>query len=516
MKRQAGLSEIERHDSFEPIVVEGRNCWRIERAEKAAVVVDAGAYYRYIREAMKAALARIMILGWDFDTRIELNPEDHRKETLGDFILDLARKNSRRRIEILKWSFGAKKQFLRPAAVWMLWKWQRTRAIDFRFDGAHPIGCSHHQKIVVIDDRFAVCGGIDISTARWDTSEHLDDDPRRKLPSGKPYEPWHDATMIMTGEAAKLLGDLGRERWETATKSSLSPLSIPEHEIWPKDLPVEFEDVDLAISRTRAAYENCEEVREIEALYLDMIAAAQRFIYMENQYLTSGKIAAAIARRMEEANPPDIVLVMPRVASGWLEQKAMDAARVRLAREIAKVDSGNRFRIYVPVTKGGKDIYVHAKVAIVDDRFLRVGSSNLNNRSLGLDSECDVSIDAALHANRNATDAIGRIRTSLLAEHLGVSCEAFTTAFNKTGSLVDAIEALRGNGKSLILLDLVKPGPLDEFIADNELLDPEAADRFLEPLSKRGLWKTWAKGKRLALFLSRRKNGGRKGPPHLG
>ena len=74
MKRQADLGKIGRHGSIEPIVVEGRNCWRIERAEKAPVVVDAGAYYRYIREAMKAALARIMILGWDFDTRIELNP----------------------------------------------------------------------------------------------------------------------------------------------------------------------------------------------------------------------------------------------------------------------------------------------------------------------------------------------------------------------------------------------------------------------------------------------------------
>lgn len=182
----------------------------------------------------------------------------------------------------------------------------------------------------------------------------------------------------------------------------------------------------------------------------------------------------------------------------------MDAARVRLARKIAKVDHDYRFRIYVPVTTGGTDIYVHAKVAIVDDRFLRVGSSNLNNRSLGLDSECDVSIDAALDANGHTPEAIGRIRNKLIAEHLGVSRETFAATFEKMGSLVDAIEALRGDGETLVLLDLVKPGPLDAFIADNELLDPESPDGFLEPLSKRGLWKSWAAGKRLARSFRRK------------
>src|SRR3546814_15726291 len=72
------------------------------------------------------------------------------------------------------------KQFLRPRAVWILWQWARTKAIEFRFDNAHPPGCSHHQKIVVLDDRLAVCGGIDISTGRWDTPAHIDDDKNRR------------------------------------------------------------------------------------------------------------------------------------------------------------------------------------------------------------------------------------------------------------------------------------------------------------------------------------------------
>ncbi len=490
---EAGLA-LAGEDALQPIVTPGRNCWTIVRAKRAAVVIDAASYYHLVREAMSNARERIMVLGWDFDTRISLEPDKGRRaETLGRFFLRLARENPARDIDILKWSFGAKKQFLRPRSAWMLWRWARTRAIDFRFDSAHPPGCSHHQKIVVIDDCFAVCGGIDISTGRWDTPRHRDDDPNRRLPDGKPYAPWHDATMLLAGPVAGALAELGRDRWQVATASTLPPVSDCERHLWPDELPVQFEDVDVAVTRTRAAYRDLPEIREIEALYLDMIAAARRFIYCENQYLTSPKIAAAIANRMEEDDPPEVVMVMPRTANGWLEQKAMDAARVQLARAVGKVDRKNRFRIYVPVTERGEDIYVHAKVAVVDDRFLRVGSSNLNNRSLGLDSECDVVIDAGLEANRATPPEIARIRTRLLAEHLDVEEADFAEAFARHGSLIGAIEELRGAGKTLDLLDLVKPGPLDRFIAENELLDPENADGFLEPLAQRGLRKHWSR-----------------------
>jgi phosphatidylserine/phosphatidylglycerophosphate/cardiolipin synthase-like enzyme len=303
--------------------------------------------------------------------------------------------------------------------------------------------------------------------------------------------------MMLEGPIASALGELGRDRWQRATKSSLAPAQPGDASLWPDDLPVQFENVEVAIARTRAEYEEAREIREIEALYLDMIAAAKRFIYFENQYFTSAKLAAAIAKRLEEDDPPEFVMVMPRTADGWLEQKAMDAARVRLAREIAKVDRRNRFRIYVPITRKGADIYVHAKVSIVDDRLLRVGSSNLNNRSLGLDSECDVIIDAALLANKDTPAEIARLRTQLIAEHLDVEPEKFAKAFEERGSLVDAIEALRADGRTLDLLDLVKPGPLDRFIADNELLDPENADGFLDPIGERGLRKHWRRARRL-------------------
>ena len=487
-----------------PIVAQGRNCWRIARADKAAVIVDANDYYRIIAAAMAAAQKRIFIVGWDFDTRVALTPDEHGKgETLGRFFLRLAKDKPDRQIDILKWNFGALKQFFHASAVIWLLRWKRTKAIDYRYDSSHPLGCSHHQKIVVIDDRLAACGGIDIAGSRWDTPQHLDDDPHRMTPNGKPFEPWHDATMLMQGDVAGTLSELGRERWKTATRGDLRPIE-PCDQAWPEGLEVMFADVDIAISRTRAAYNDLPEVREIEALYIDMIAATKRFLYIENQYLTSARIAAAMARRLAEPDPPEFVLVMPRHAHGWLEQTAMDGTRVKLAKAIIKSDHAKRFRIYVPVTKRGTDIYVHAKVAILDDRLLRVGSSNLNNRSQGLDSECDVIIDAALPANHGSEGAMTALRHRLLAEHLGCAPEDVAAREQEYGSMIGAIEALCGDGKTLAPLPMEELGEVEAFIADRELLDPEQPEGLFEPMGKHGLAQSWARGRSMVEARLRR------------
>ena len=325
-------------------------------------------------------------------------------------------------------------------------------------------------------------------------SSICDRDTRRASPDGELFGPWHDTTMLMSGAVAGALGVLARERWKTATKAELDEIE-PCGDEWPDGLEADFENVDVAIARTRAPYEDAPEIREIEALYLDMIAAAKRFIYFENQYFTSGKIAAAIAERMKEENPPEIVLVMPRTADGWLEQKAMDAARVKLVAAIGETDRDDRFRVYVPVTGERKDIYVHAKVAVVDDRLLRVGSSNLNNRSQGLDSECDVVIDSGLRANAHTPPVITRLRHRLIAEHLDVAPERFAIEEQARGSMIAAIEALRGEGKSLDLLDLEGMGAAEDFIASNEILDPQSVDDMLDPISSGTLAKSWRMGR---------------------
>jgi phosphatidylserine/phosphatidylglycerophosphate/cardiolipin synthase-like enzyme len=442
---------------------------------------------------MEGARDRILLIGWDFDPRISLRPEE-KEEPLGDFLLRLAKARPGRDIDILRWNFGGLKHFAVPRILAMIARWKMTRAISFRLDSAHPVGCSHHQKVAVFDDHLAVCGGIDVGACRWDTRDHEDDDARRIGTDGKPYMPWHDSTMILAGPVGKALADLGNDRWQRATKRPLRRIAA-DGENWPGDLEPDFQDVDVAISRTRAEYEDCGEVREIEQLYLDMIAAAKHFVYFENQYFTCGKIAAAIAERLDEDDPPEFVMVMPETADGWLEQMAMDAARVKLVREIAKARHGDRLKVYYPRTAGGEAIYVHAKTAIVDDRLIRVGSANMNNRSMGLDSECDVTIDAALPANAGVERVIRRLRESLIAEHLGTNPAEVARRFGAAGSLIDTIEALRGPGRSLERVDLTQPGPFDDYIAEHELLDPESPDALFESFGESAMRRSWRRGR---------------------
>lgn len=491
--------------TLQPIVAQGRNCWRIERAEKASVVVDAADYYTIAKGLMEQAEKRIFIVGWDFDTRIALEPDEHGKgEELGRLLIRLAKARPSLQIDVLKWNFGAMKQFFRPRAMAWLWRWWRQKNIDMRLDSSHPFGCSHHQKILIIDDNVAACGGIDISSHRWDTPEHRDGDPHRTGPDGKPYTPWHDCSMVMKGDVAAALGELGRERWKNCTAEELDPIE-PADDDWPAALPAMFEGVDVAIARTRAEYDGNAEIREIEALWVDMVCAVDRMLYIENQYFTSAKVAAAIAERMKEDDPPEIVLVMPHRADGWLEQQAMDGARAQLIQQIGKSDAKKRFRVYMPVTAKGVDIYVHAKLAVVDERLLRVGSANLNNRSFGLDSECDVVIDAALRANRNAGTAMTALRHRLIAEHLGCTVADYVGAEHKHGSMIDAIEALRGSGKTLKPLPLEDFNDAQKFVADNQLMDPEHPDGFLDPMIGGTLSRNWRRGRQWARGFRRRR-----------
>ena len=467
---------------FEP----GRNCWRMARADKAAVIVDACDYYRVIRQAMLEAKKRILIIGWDFDPRIKLDRtgEGNEDETLGDFLLGLPKRNPELEILILKWDLGALKMLFRGSAMTWIAQLAWQKQIRFRLDHAHPTGCSHHQKIVVIDDCFAICGGIDMTGDRWDRSAHADHDPGRVRPNGREYGPWHDATMAVDGPAAAALSEIARDRWFRATEEQLPVLNLPDC-VWPDGLEPQLEGVELAVARNTAAFRDWPAVKEVEALFVDMIERSERFIYAENQYFTSPVIAAAIIRRLERPDPPEIVLVGPLTADGWLEQVAMDAARIRLAQAIGKHDPGNRFRIFTPKTQHGQDIYVHAKVMIVDDHVLRVGSSNLNNRSLGLDSECDLAFEAASESDE---EIIRALRVRLMSEHLGVTKERVTEEFARTGSLLATIEALRGPGRSLALLPVAPPSDAAEFIADRELLDPKSPDLMFEGATRRSLF----------------------------
>lgn len=471
---------------------ESDSIWCYAKATRAHAVVDAAPYYEIIQAAMMNAKHRIMLIGWDFDTRIDLTRSRRKKgappKRLGDFILWLADRTPGLEIKLLKWNFGALKMLGRGQTIVDVAKWAMHSQIQFKLDSAHPVGCSHHQKIVVIDDKMAACGGIDMTADRWDTPGHLDNDPKRKRPNGRLYGPWHDTTMLVEGDAAAALATLSRARWELAGGDPLEPCPADAASPWPEFLEAEYQFVEMGIARTRAEYKDACEIREIQQLFLEQIARAKKYIYAENQYFASPKIADAVAKRMTEANPPEIIIVNPATADGWLEQKAMDGARVQLLRAIGEHDKQDRFSIYVPYTKGSEPIYVHAKLMIVDDEILRIGSANMNNRSLGLDSECDIFIDTAREGNESAGPTIKAMRVALLAEHCGLPEEKVAALLDKGMSMRDIIENVEGNGRSLRRLELPELSEADKAIAENAALDPENADQMFEPFSSPGLF----------------------------
>ena len=466
--------------------------WRYVKATRAHPVIDAADYFEIIQAAMMNAKHRIMLIGWDFDTRIDLTRSRRKKgdppKRLGDFILWLADRTPELEIRILKWNIGALKMLGRGSTIVDVAKWAMHKQIDFKFDSAHPVGCSHHQKIVVIDDKMAACGGIDMTADRWDTREHLDGDPRRKRPNGKLYGPWHDCTMLVEGDAAAALAELGRTRWLTAGGEVMPPCPADAVSPWPEFLDAEYQFVEMGIARTRAEHDAAGEVREVQALFLEQIAKAKKFIYAENQYFTSPKIADAIAARLKEADPPEIVLLGPEKADGWLEQKAMDGARVELVRAIKEHDHRDRLSFYIPRTKGDDAIYVHAKLMIIDDRILRIGSANMNNRSLGLDSECDIFIDCDRQGNESACHNIKALRASLIAEHSGLSQEKVAQMLGEGSSMRQIIEGADRKGRHLERLSLPQLDATDKTIAENAALDPETPGEMFEPFSSPGLF----------------------------
>ncbi|HEV2079296.1 MAG TPA: phospholipase D-like domain-containing protein [Allosphingosinicella sp.] len=455
----------------------GRNCWRVERAHRAAVVVDAADYFRLARRAMLEAKSQILLVGWDFDTRIFLDAEadDGAPGKLGPLLSWLAKHRPEVSINILKWDLGAPKLLGRGTTVLRLIRWAISKPITFKLDGAHAFGASHHQKIVIVDDKLAFCGGIDMTASRWDTRAHRDKDEGRRRPTtGRRYQPWHDATMAVDGDAARALGELARERWVIAGGA---PLPAPEgtNDPWPAELQPTFHEVDVAIARTRGAHKDVAELRENEALFLDMVRRAKKFMYAESQFFASRVIAKAMAERLAEPDGPEFVIVNPRLADGWMYDEVMSPARAEIMTQLAKVDHERRFRVYTPVTPGGSDIYVHSKITIVDDELVRVGSANLNNRSMGLDTECDLLIDSTEPQNAGAGAEIAALRNDLLAEHLDVQADEVAREFASTRSLIGTIEALRGGGRSLVPFYADQPNLAERALARSELMDPEAA-----------------------------------------
>jgi phosphatidylserine/phosphatidylglycerophosphate/cardiolipin synthase-like enzyme/uncharacterized membrane protein YdjX (TVP38/TMEM64 family) len=506
-------------------------------ADRLAPLVDGVEYYRALRESLIRARRQVLIVGWDIHSEIDLlrgeaadaaRDQDGYPVRLADLLERLIDEQPELRIDLLIWESSPLFTFERQQIPRMKRPWASRERMNLVWDRDTPPLGSQHQKIVVVDDRVAFLGGMDLTQARWDDHPHEPEDSRRRKPGLLPSfgNPYHDIMLAVDGEAACVLGDWCRERWRRATHAELRApdqghaaapdvwppsvepwlrdrsvalaLTLPARDDPPAGDPLEGEPEGdpgekdekkegagtasggrgraLGASKGRERKEKEEvgsEKRQIEELYLAQIRCARRFIFIENQYFSCEAICDALCERLREDGGPEVVLILPYGCEGRLQAMALDTRRDVLLDRMREADGEQRLGVYWPTLRGGvyedarqDAVYVHAKTMVVDDTLLRIGSANLANRSMGLDSELDacVWVDEKIEADavgnadrvgaeereREARDAIARYRQRLMAYLLHVSPQEVARVEEREGaSPLAAIEALREGKRTL-------------------------------------------------------------------
>jgi phosphatidylserine/phosphatidylglycerophosphate/cardiolipin synthase-like enzyme/uncharacterized membrane protein YdjX (TVP38/TMEM64 family) len=466
----------------------GRNCWRLEHADRFKLLIDGAAYFRALRETLLKARHSVFILGWDMDSRTDLAPEgteDGLPRQLGDFLHALVAARPALHIHVLNWDYAMLYALERE---WMLAKKpgrERNARLRFHTDSRHPVGASHHQKVVVVDDCVAFVGGLDLTRCRWDTPDHACDNPLRRDPDGKHYAPFHDVQAMVDGDCARALGELARRRWKLAGYGqSRQGAATEKSDPWPDNHPPDLQDINVGISRTEPAHEGRPGVFEVRQLYLDAIADARQFMFFENQYFTSNVLADALGERLRQPDGPEVMVVSPHTQSGWLEQATMGALRARIHHRLKGALAGHgerataRYQMYCPQLPDLKDgcLNVHSKVFAIDDRLFSVGSANMSNRSMAFDTECNLTIEASGRDPHSADirAAIALMRNRLLAEHLGTEPVVVAEQLAACASLHQTVSALhRDDTRNMVPLQPRLIPELDALTPENAVFDPE-------------------------------------------
>lgn len=447
----------------------GQNCWRAEQAQRVALLVDADRYYSVLARALQRAQRQVLILGWDIHSRVQLEPGAQRRrgERLDEVLAGITAANPQLHVYILVWNsapiYALEREFLPE----LRFPFKVGPQVHFRYAADHPVGASHHQKLVVIDDHLAFTGGIDLTLARWDTPEHRPRHPLRRLPTGEAYGPFHDVQAGFDGDAARAAGELARRRWQRSTLEELTAPQV-QGDPWPEDLKADLNSVQLALVRTEPAYEDRHAIREVASLYADAIRSARRFLYIENQYLTSRAICDVLAQRLQDSSGPQVVIVTPKHQSGPIEQSTMGFLRARRLQRLHEADVHSRLHVLCPVVNGHA-VNVHSKLLIADDRILILGSANLSARSMSLDTEFNLAFEA-----QSATEAsvVASFRNRLLAEHLGLSSARVSSAIDNGQSIAVLADGARETRRTLEPLRL----DADDLERQTEALPAEVID----------------------------------------
>ena len=358
------------------------------------VLVDGAQALPAIAEALKSARRFVHLTGWHVAPGFELERDDS-PIVLGALLAELAEKID---VRVLVWA-GAPLPAFRPTrsevrrAIDTL---TRETRIDCRPDPReHPFHC-HHEKTVCIDGEVAFVGGIDMTDFggdRFDSSDHA---ARRRLG-------WHDVAARLHGPAVADVNDHFLARWREVTGERLEPAPPPA--------PAGESTVQVVRTVAEDMYPDFRtgDFRILES-YMRALRSAQRLIYLENQFLWAPEVVDVLADKLRR--PPDdalrIVVLLPAKANN-----GQDDTRGQLGVLVEADDDRRRFLAATIRSRSGRradPLYVHAKVGIVDDRWLTVGSANLNAHSLFNDTEMNVATDDATLARET--------RVRLWAEHL--------------------------------------------------------------------------------------------------
>ena len=444
-------------NSVSPILQPGRNCWTPSAAvDSCGLLVDGRAYYSAFHHAAGKARSYILIAGWKFNSTVRLlrgeDADGKRSNTrFLPFLKELCDRNPDLHIYILAWNYSH---------IYSLqWEWflaskfnKAHERIHFCFDGDHAIGGSHHQKFVVIDGQLAFVGGLDFNSDDWDDRLHHAENHHRADIDHEPHGPYHDAQVYLSGPAVRELKRYFATRWNNAGNP---PLALPDADSSVSiegQLPIQTRTLAFAVNQPRTM-RSPESLMHIRNLYCDAISNAKHLIYIENQYFTSSAVSDALIGRMKKDmdSPLDIAIVLPKTHHGWLESMALEPARLRVLEAIRSVaqETGHRLGIYYSAARSddGEEVptLIHSKMLIVDDRFLTVGSANISNRSMGLDTELNIAWEALGPEDRSLAESIYRVRLNLVDEHCGFrECDG-AAELKKTKALVPSLDKLIEN-----------------------------------------------------------------------
>jgi phosphatidylserine/phosphatidylglycerophosphate/cardiolipin synthase-like enzyme len=341
---------------------------------KIDVLIDGAEVLPAIAEAMLQAESHVHLAGWYFTPSFAL-VRDGDPLVLRDLLSQLAERID---VRVLSWA-GAPLPLFRPSRAEV--RAMRDRLVDrsrtqVALDGhERPMHC-HHEKTIVIDDRIAFVGGLDLTSEDGDRYDARHHPARAKVG-------WHDVATRIEGPAVADVAESFNMRWREVTGERLAAPAVA---------PASG-DVELQIVRTvpEKIYKSLPrgDFGILES-YIRAIRSAERFIYLENQFLWSPEIASVLADKI--ARPPSdnfriLVLLPVKPNTG------VDDTRGVLG-ELLEADAGEG-RIFASAIFARTDlradpIYVHSKVGIVDDRWLTIGSANLNEHSLFNDTEMNV------------------------------------------------------------------------------------------------------------------------------